>query len=93
MSSVGTIAFDEYGRPFIIVRDQENQKRLTGLEAQKVGCFDSSRRLTVLTVNENNVYSPFCDSLYVQTINLASTTTHFLVVKYHLMILMPSTTL
>lgn len=35
MASVGTIAFDEYGRPFIIVRDQENQKRLTGLEAQK----------------------------------------------------------
>lgn len=31
----GSIAFDEYGRPFIILRDQENQKRLTGIEAQK----------------------------------------------------------
>ena len=36
MSSVGTIAFDEYGRPFIILRDQENQKRLIGIDAQKV---------------------------------------------------------
>ena len=36
MASVGTIAFDEYGRPFIILRDQENQKRLSGLDAQKV---------------------------------------------------------
>ena len=30
-----SLAFDEYGRPFIIVREQEHQKRLTGLEAQK----------------------------------------------------------
>jgi len=32
---MGQIAFDEYGRPFIIVRDQEKQKRLTGIDAQK----------------------------------------------------------
>jgi hypothetical protein len=32
----GTLAFDEYGRPFIIVRDQQNQKRLTGVDALKV---------------------------------------------------------
>lgn len=31
----GSIAFDEYGRPFIILRDQENQKRLTGTNAIK----------------------------------------------------------
>ena len=35
-SAVGSIAFDEYGRPFIILRDQDKQQRLTGLEAQKV---------------------------------------------------------
>ncbi|EDS27370.1 T-complex protein 1 subunit epsilon [Culex quinquefasciatus] len=35
MSLPGSIAFDEYGRPFIILRDQENQKRLTGNEAIK----------------------------------------------------------
>lgn len=33
----GSIAFDEYGRPFIILRDQDKQKRLTGLDALKVG--------------------------------------------------------
>jgi hypothetical protein len=32
----GHLAFDEYGRPFIILRDQENEKRLTGLDALKV---------------------------------------------------------
>lgn len=38
MSSLpGSIAFDEYGRPFIIIRDQDKQKRLTGLDALKVG--------------------------------------------------------
>ncbi|XP_044734799.1 T-complex protein 1 subunit epsilon [Chrysoperla carnea] len=31
----GSVAFDEYGRPFIIIRDQESQKRLTGNEAIK----------------------------------------------------------
>lgn len=35
MSSMGSLAFDEYGRPFIIMRDQENQRRLTGLQAHK----------------------------------------------------------
>lgn len=35
MSSMGSLAFDEYGRPFIILRDQENQRRLTGLDAHK----------------------------------------------------------
>lgn len=32
----GHLAFDEYGRPFIIIRDQESEKRLTGLDALKV---------------------------------------------------------
>ncbi|KAL3266862.1 hypothetical protein HHI36_011014 [Cryptolaemus montrouzieri] len=31
----GSIAFDEYGRPFIILRDQDKQKRLSGLDALK----------------------------------------------------------
>lgn len=32
----GAVAFDEYGRPFIILRDQDKQKRLTGIDALKV---------------------------------------------------------
>lgn len=35
MAAVGTLAFDEYGRPFLILKDQEKQKRLTGLDAHK----------------------------------------------------------
>ncbi|OXU27840.1 hypothetical protein TSAR_001387 [Trichomalopsis sarcophagae] len=31
----GSIAFDEFGRPFIILRDQDKQKRLTGNDAIK----------------------------------------------------------
>ena len=35
----GSIAFDEFGRPFIILRDQEKQNRLTGNDAIKVYKF------------------------------------------------------
>jgi len=31
----GQVAFDEYGRPFIILRDQEKKSRLTGIAAHK----------------------------------------------------------
>jgi len=39
MSSVGTLAFDEYGRPFIILKDQDKQKRLVGIDAHKVTSY------------------------------------------------------
>lgn len=35
MSSIGTLAFDEFGRPFIIIRDQDKKTRLTGIDALK----------------------------------------------------------
>jgi len=31
----GSLAFDEYGRPFIVIRDQDKKARLSGLQAQK----------------------------------------------------------
>ena len=31
-----SLVFDEYGRPFIILREQQAKSRLKGLEAQKV---------------------------------------------------------
>jgi T-complex protein 1 subunit epsilon len=39
-----SLAFDEYGRPFIIIREQEKKKRTKGLEAHKVGipCYKYS---------------------------------------------------
>ncbi|XP_033100597.1 T-complex protein 1 subunit epsilon-like [Anneissia japonica] len=33
--SMGSLAFDEYGRPFIIIKDQESKTRLCGIEAHK----------------------------------------------------------
>lgn len=36
MASVGTLAFDEFGRPFFILKDQDKQKRMVGNEAIKV---------------------------------------------------------
>jgi T-complex protein 1 subunit epsilon len=36
MNTPQAIAFDEFGRPFIILREQEKKRRLTGLDAQKV---------------------------------------------------------
>lgn len=41
MASGGSLAFDEYGRPFIIIKDQDQKKRLTGIEAHKVSFFQS----------------------------------------------------
>lgn len=35
MASVGALAFDEFGRPFFILRDQDKQRRLVGNEAIK----------------------------------------------------------
>lgn len=37
-----SLAFDEYGRPFLIVREQEKKQRLQGLEAQKVNSYSLS---------------------------------------------------
>jgi T-complex protein 1 subunit epsilon len=31
-----SLVFDEYGRPFIILREQQQGARIKGLEAQKV---------------------------------------------------------
>ena len=36
MSQTTALAFDEFGRPFIIIRDQSTKRRLKGIEAHKV---------------------------------------------------------
>jgi len=38
-----SLAFDESGRPFIILREQAKKKRVKGLEAHKVSIAYSSR--------------------------------------------------
>lgn len=35
MSAVGQLVFDEYGKPILILKDQDQQKRLTGVDALK----------------------------------------------------------
>lgn len=43
-----SMIFDEYGRPFIILREQQAQARIRGKEAQKVRTFKSlNRKLAV----------------------------------------------
>lgn len=37
----GSFAFDEYGRPFIIIKHQGTEKRLIGADAIKVCVFNS----------------------------------------------------
>lgn len=36
MAAVCAINFDEFGRPFLILKDQDKKKRLTGIDAVKV---------------------------------------------------------
>lgn len=36
MSQTPALAFDEFGRPFIIIKDQSTKRRLKGIEAHKV---------------------------------------------------------
>lgn len=36
MASTGQLLFDESGQPFIVIKEQESQKRITGVEALKV---------------------------------------------------------
>ena len=40
-----SLAFDENGRPFIILREQEKKKRVKGLEAHKVSIHFITYRL------------------------------------------------
>jgi hypothetical protein len=41
-----SLAFDEFGRPFIIIREQEKKKRTKGMEAHKVSSpFTNYRNL------------------------------------------------
>lgn len=40
-----SLVYDEYGRPFIILRDQESKSRLKGLDAQKANIL-AARTIT-----------------------------------------------
>jgi len=42
-----SMVFDEYGRPFIILREQQQQARIKGLDAQKVRVLSPTMRARV----------------------------------------------
>lgn len=44
MTSIGSLAFDEFGRPFLILRDQGSQMRLSGKDAIKVSLHFIGRK-------------------------------------------------
>ena len=62
--SQGSLAFDEFGRPFLILRDQEKQKRLTGIAAQKVRKNNSQLRSKYLKIYQFIVH--FYNSIRVE---------------------------
>jgi hypothetical protein len=37
--AAGQLLFDESGQPFIVIREQQSQKRLTGIEALKASLY------------------------------------------------------
>ena len=43
------LAFDEYGRPFIVLKDQDKQERLTGIEALKVLYYNCRQQTAFLS--------------------------------------------
>ena len=51
--SIILVVFDEYGRPFIILKEQQQKARVKGVEAQKV----SSLEFKLLA--HNTIYSKF----------------------------------
>lgn len=49
------ITFDEYGRPFIILKEQDKQKRLTGLDAQKVEAQNYAQIFVLTSFSDNEI--------------------------------------
>ena len=43
-----SLVYDEYGRPFLILRDQQEKSRLSGLEAQKANILAARTVANVL---------------------------------------------
>lgn len=43
-----SLVFDEYGRPFIIIKEQEQKSRLKGLDAQKANILAAKTVAKVL---------------------------------------------
>ena len=60
MASMGALAFDEFGRPFIIIKDQDKQKRLTGNAAIKVSPCSLYLHEFVFLLNTKGLFCIIC---------------------------------
>ena len=58
-AAVGSLAFDEFGRPFLILRDQDNQKRLIGKDAIKVEIYRNIVIMFNIPILGRGYHSPF----------------------------------
>jgi hypothetical protein len=45
-----SLAYDENGRPFIILREQETKKRVKGLDAHKVSYYTKNKENHLLVI-------------------------------------------
>ena len=52
---MGSLAFDEYGRPFIVLRDQEAQTRLSGNDAIKVFHRSMDTKNGIIDIQRNKI--------------------------------------
>lgn len=73
----GSLTFDEYGRPFLILRDQDTQKRLTGNDAIKVRIrpfagkdFDLFQHNCTISTTLNVVHRAFWEFSVIFTVFL-----------------------
>jgi len=51
-----SLVFDEYGRPYIIIREQDQKTRLKGIEAQKVGGGSPNRSAQLSSSDEFSIH-------------------------------------
>ena len=64
-----SLVFDEYGRPFIIIRDQESKSRLKGLDAQKANILAARTVSNILrtSLGPKGAFRTRCPYQYVPT--------------------------
>ena len=61
-----SLVFDEYGRPYIIIRDQDSKSRLKGLDAQKANIMAAR---TVTNILRTSLGPKGMDPALVKKIN------------------------
>lgn len=54
-----SLVFDEYGRPFIILREQQEKARIKGIEAQKVSpTILLTNKMQITILSQRQIFLP-----------------------------------